>query len=191
MKCIKGIAIIIGMMIGMSCGGGDTGPTLLEEAWAKFVAQDYAGAHADFSALINRNGADAYAGLGWTCMKMDSLTAADGYFSRAASLDSINVIAFAGWSIVGWTNGNYALSITRADLVLRKAPAFVFQYDNHVVQNTMVLTQAYDYFHLGDYQSCIDKIHVIDSGYSAPNISDPTIHTQLLTKLDALNAAQP
>jgi len=189
MKFTTKMVIAGTILLNISCGGGEAGPTLLEEAWQKFVDGQYADAHASFSALINRNGADAYAGLGWTTMKMDSLSAADLYFQRAANLDS-NVIAYAGWAIVGWTNGNYSASIGRADLVLRREPTFAFAYDTHVVKNTMILTQAYDYFHLGDYQNCINKILLIDSGYTSPNISDPTIHTQLLAKLDALNAAQ-
>jgi len=121
---------------------------------------------------------------------MDSIPEADRYFTLGATLDTANVIGFAGWAIVGWVRGSHAASIFRADLVLRHVPAFVFQYDEGITQRTMTLTKGYGYFHLSDYQNCIDEILVLDVTYSAPGLSDPAIHSQLLAKLDALNAGQ-
>ncbi len=177
----------------MSCGAAATGDPLAD-AWVKFVAQDYAGAQQGFQDLVATQTSDAYAGLGWVAIRTDDLAQADVYFGLSISSgDSVSLVvayttAMAGWSFVGWQRGDYAQSIERADFVLRTVPDFIFQYDNNVTKNGLILTQAHDYFHLGDEVNCIERIQELDAAFN-PSAVDPNITSILLNKLDALSTA--
>jgi len=178
------LLMLLGGMLLASCGG-TTDEDPFVSAWALFVDGKYSEAHAEFVTLITVDAGNAQAGLGWVTLKMDSLSASDGYFALAAT-DSL-IHAYAGWSFIAWQKKDYTNAITRAEFVLRKTPDFVFEFDGNVTKNTLILTMAQSHFYLAQYQSCIDNIKLLDPGYTAPALNDADIKTKLLSKLEALS----
>lgn len=179
----KKLFLALGCLAMMSCGGGDSEDTQIADAWALFVAGQYTQAHAAFTAAVRDHRAEALVGLGWTTLKMDSIPASNGYFTRAQG-DSL-IHGYAGWAISSWVAGDYSGSATQAQYVLDKLPAFVFEYDNGVTQRTMWLIQGYDYYHLGNMANCLNRIQLLD-----PSFTSTTDPAALLAKLDALRLAQ-
>jgi hypothetical protein len=179
----KKLFLAVGCLAMMSCGGSDSKDTRIADAWALFVAGQYPEAHAAFLLAFRSNEAEALVGLGWTTLKMDSIPASNGYFTRAQG-DSL-IHGYAGWAISSWIAGDYSGSVTRAQYVLDKLPAFVFEYDNGVTQRTMWLVQGYDHYHLGDMANCLNRIQLLDTAFAST--TDPAA---LLAKLDALRLAQ-
>jgi hypothetical protein len=182
--------VLIGMLSVLALACGTTNP--LDDAWAKFEGHDYPGAHQAFSDLAVSNQAAAYVGLGWTVMRMDSLAAAQGYFSTAVTLpDSVNALldGYAGWSFVEWALQNDTACISYANHVLSSDNLYVFSHDPSVNYQDLMLHQAYSYFRLGDYANCIDRIQGVDNTFIAPSLGDPDIKRKLLVKLEALLAA--
>ncbi len=190
MKLFKLFALIsLFSMITISCG--DDNP--LDAAWAKFEDQKYTAAHAEFTDLLSSEGSAALVGLGWTTLKMDSMTASDRYFDEAKD-DSI-VDGYAGWSFVMWVlsldttlsstqKREYALSmIKNAAFTLRKESNYVFTHDRTVTDEDLRLHQAYGYFYLEDYSSCILKIREFPQEKNFPLTSTPQ---QILIKLEEL-----
>lgn len=167
----------------LGCGGGDSEDTQIADAWALFVAGQYSAAHSSFTLAIRDHRAEALVGLGWTTLKMDSLPQSNGYFLRTEADTLLH--GYAGWAIVGWLNGDHANSAAHAQFVLDRLPEFVFEFDNGVTYRTMLLTQGYDYWHLGDFPACLSRVQLLDTGFAST--TDPAA---LLTKLDALRAAQ-
>jgi len=186
MKKILMLFGVIGWAFSVSCG--DENP--LDAAWAKFEdakgTDDYTEAYTAFSDLVSSEGTPAMVGLGWTVLRMDSMAAADMYFSQVAS-DSV-VDAYAGWEFAQWALGNYTGSIAKGDFVLRKEPRYVFEHDRTVTDEDVKLHQAYGYFHTGNYSQCIAKIQAIDPGYIPPSLSDPQLEEKLLIKLESLRS---
>ncbi len=167
-------------------GCGEDDP--LDAAWAKFEDKAYAEAHTEFTDLVSSEGSAALVGLGWTTLRMDSMTAAERYFDMASE-DSV-VDGYAGWSCVLWTigvnqgpNSIYTESLEKADFALRKQPNYVFTYDRSVTDEDLRVHQAYGFFHLGDYNSCILKIRTFPQEANFPLTSSPQ---EILLKLEEL-----
>ncbi len=189
--------LAIGAILLASCGpGSDTDP--LVQAWQLFSDGKYADAHAEFVAILSVDETNAYVGLGWTTMKMDSINAADKYFTMASNVlplaaDSITLLpndslvhGYAGWAFVAWLKEDYQKAIDRAHFVLRKEPEFKFEFDTKIAKNAILLTLAESYFSLSNYQACIDHIKLIDTSFTA-SAGDANIKATLLAKLEALS----
>lgn len=181
MKLILRITFAAFIALTWSCGD-DTADTGLADAWQLFVNGQYVQAHSAFVNRLNEDGSEAYVGLGWTTLKMDSLDASDRYFQRA-SADSL-VHGYAGWAITSWLRGNYTGCISQGDFVLRHEADFEFEFNVDVNFQVIILAQAYSYFHLGNFTACVERIRQIDGSYAMPSSN---VAAQLLTKLDQLN----
>lgn len=170
------------VFLAMACGPDEGDP--LTDAWVLF--QDgledgnYAPAHTAFADLVATQPGEAYAGLGWTTMKMDSLSQSNYYFTLAGP-DSL-LHAYAGWAITSRTLGNNAACINQAGFVLGRAPGFTFNYYEQVTSNTMNLIQALGYFHTNNLTASINSIRLIDGAFSLASTQQ-----QVLDKLTALS----
>ncbi len=174
--------VVVVMAVALGCGEDDP----LGDAWKKFRDEDYAGAHAAFSGLVSSEGARALEGLGWTTIMMDSMTAARGYFQRAANDSS--VATYAGWSLVSWVLGDYQTSVEKGEFVWRReGTRFVFSELPSVNYKDVLWHQAASYYHLGAIELCITKIKQIDSAWEDPELTDPGVYEPIiLAKLEAL-----
>lgn len=177
---------LIGWAFCVSCGDEDP----LDAAWAKFEdakkTNDYTEAYTAFRDLVSSKGAPAIVGLGWTVLRMDSMDAADRYFTQIAADSLTN--GYAGWLFAQWALGQYAACVGKGDFVLRKEPRYVFEHDRTVTDEDVKLHQAYAYFHTGNYSQCIAKIQALDPSYIPPALSDPQLEEKLLTKLESLRS---
>ncbi|HMV27104.1 MAG TPA: hypothetical protein PLH27_06140 [bacterium] len=183
MKTIRMISVFL--LAGIGGCGDDT--TALNDPWEAFAEGRYQDAHSLFLDLIETKPSEAYAGLGWTTLKMnaDSLNAANRYFSLSSN-DSL-VYAFAGWALASWASENYMDCIKYGDFVLRKNPEFVFDYLQTLTQKQIALAQAYSYFHLQNLSACISKIRIIEPSYTPVNNLD---RNEIQLKLDQLRQTQ-
>lgn len=158
----------------LSCGEDDP----LDQAWQKFRDGDYAGAHAAFTNLIPGE-REAYVGLGFTTMRMDSIDEASGYFSVVAA-DSF-VAAYAGWCVTAWERNEDAQGVERGLFVLREQPVFVFTHERTLTDDDVRWHIAACYLNLGNYQACSNMIQTIDASFVSTTNPD-----LLLAKLEAL-----
>ena len=183
---MKNILIISVFLLSAVCSCGDDS-SAISDPWQAFADGRYQEAHSLFAELIETETSEAYTGLGWTTLKMstDSLSAANRYFSMAAS-DSL-VHAYAGWALASWASENYSACINYGDYVLRKNPEFVFEYLQTLTQNQIALAQAYSYFHLQNLPGCITKIRIIEPAYTPANSSD---RNEIQIKLNQLRQSQ-
>lgn len=171
------------LMIVLSTGcSEDPATDPLGDAWQLFINGQYTEAQTSFEALIETQPGQAYAGLGWTAMKLDNIPASVDYFEQAAG-DSL-VHGYAGWAIASWANKDFTHIVERAGFVVRKEPTFEFEFYKDITISTMRLMQAYGYYHTGNMSACLARIQELDGGFAST--TDPAL---LLAKLDALSAA--
>lgn len=176
-KFLMGLSLIV-----MSCGTTETVP--LDEGWTLWESGSYAEAHAKF---VEASGTEGLNGLGWTTLKMDSLTQSEGYFAVAAvgGTDTLTDAA-AGLALVAWQQGDHAISLEAANYVLRTEPNYIFTHDPSITKDDILLAKAYDEYHLLQYANCIASIQKLDAAFT-PNVNDPTIAQILITKLNLLS----
>jgi len=168
-----------------ACGTDTSNLTLLDEAWLAFERGSYDSAYVEFSVLIARNGTDAYEGLGWTSMRMnkDSLDAANRFFDLAVAGNTIDTRS--GRAFVKYHKGDFQACVDNAEVALLADSNYIFVHDQTITSRYLYLYEAYSYFHLNDYATCITKIQKIDPDFTA-SVSDPEIDAILLAKLESL-----
>jgi len=178
MKLFTSFLICALFVLIMSCGPDDP----FDAAWTKFESGDYAGSYVAFKDLTDK-GEQAYMGLGWTTLKIaDSVLVSDGYFQTAATLAGSDTSAdtYAGWTVSKWANGDYAGSIDKARVTLRKNSSYVFSHDRRVTKDDIKLHEAYGLYHVGQYQECADLVHELDATW--------TLTTDIQLLLDELES---
>jgi len=174
------------MLMMLACGGGGGGGQTIADADALFVAGNYSGAFALYISFIPDNGGQALVGAGWCDLRLNSYAQADSFFTAAAA-DSLPD-GYAGWSFTSWVLNSPQKAIDNAAFVLIKAPNYSFSLDSRVDKDHLIWIQAESYLELQNYQACIDKIVLLDGGFTA-TASDPNIANILAAKLQTLGAA--
>jgi hypothetical protein len=178
MKKIIGLIFVAGGLI-VSCGEDDP----LDAAWALFRDGNYAGAHAAFTELIPSEGGQAYMGLGWTALKMDSIPEANAYLNTAiATKDSI-LDAVAGNVFAFRVLDMHNACIFSANAVLQKKPTYVFTHERTITHHDLNVHKAYSLFDLNRLADCFQTILILDPGFTLAT-TDST--AELLAKLDSL-----
>lgn len=155
-----------------------------EYGWMAFRDHDWNGAHTIFLSACNAFPEDAYTGLGWVSIKLDSLDRSYYYFDIVAD-DSI-LDAYSGWALSSWAAGNYSLCIDASNFVLSKDPTYLFFHSLSYNYRDVLWLKASAHYHLGDLASCILAIKQIDPHWLEPILSDPNIEVILLAKLELL-----
>jgi hypothetical protein len=181
----KVIKYLAGMTLVFAMSCGDDNP--LDAGWSKFGERDYAGAHAEFSSLVSSEGSNAYVGLGWTTLMMDSLPEADAYFALAAE-DSI-LEGYAGWSIVAWLLGQHNPCIDRAEFVFRNAggyDSYEFPYDPEITHHDLLIHEGFSYYYLQNSFQCLNTIQKLDPSFTVA-LNNPNLQNVLLAKLGDLS----
>jgi hypothetical protein len=176
-------------LIVMSCGDDAVPTSLVDEGWTFWKDGFYAQAHAKFSEAALSDAEEGLNGLGWTTLKMDSLSQSEIYFVGSAvsgvAGDTL-VDAMVGLAMVAWQQGDYAISLQAANYVLRTEPNYIFEHDPSITKDDIILAKAYDQYHLLQYAGCITTIQQLDAAFTA-NVSDPVIAQILINKLNLLS----
>ncbi len=157
-----------------------------DDGWALFEEKKYPEAVTEFTDRIS-DGNEAYVGLGWSSLKMDSIQDADDYFNQIAT-DSL-ADAYAGWMTVKWVQRDYVKVIEYGDVVLSKDEFYLFSHDNTANNEDILLHQAYAYYAMRNLSSCISKLRQVDSNFSG-GINDPDIEQKILNAFTALGLAK-
>lgn len=180
-RTMRYLAGLLLLMV-MSCGPTESVP--LDEGWVAWESGSYAEAHAKFT---EAGGAEGLNGLGWTTLKMDSLSKSEVYFALASvgGTDTLTDAA-AGLAIVAWQQGDHQISLDAAGYVLRVEPNYVFSHDATITKELIILAKAYDEYHLLQYANCIASIQLLDATFSH-TANEAGIAQTLLDKLDALS----
>lgn len=164
------VKFLIGALsaIMLGCGGGGQSDSLAE-GWTLFTSGQYADAHVSFVTAVESGQNEGYVGLGWVCIDLDSLTAADRYFGLATADHFTD--GYAGWSVVLWAQGSYAECIVKSDFVLQNNPSYLFEYRPTVNFQDMYWYQASSYLHMGNYSACLVKIQALDVNYTTDTLA--------------------
>ena len=175
--------IAVAAVLFISGCGGSGGSDPIADAWKSFEAKQYSQSFSQFQ-LIGLGNPEVNVGLGWNCIRLDTIDLANIYFQAIAS-DSLED-AYAGWSTALWIQGDYQACIDKANVTLQKSPLYSFQHDPNVTYQDLIWNQASGYFHLADYSNCINRIKLLDANFNA-NPNDANIDAILFNELEALS----
>ena len=185
------------LLLTVGCGDDDssaTGPVLsaqelINEGWDKFEADDWSGALNDFRSAIdlNANLSDAYNGAGWASGKIaDGLNNAANYFAISLLNDTTRYDALGGWAFVVYQQGEWQLSIEKADYLLHRRPGWRFLHQSSLDFNDLRLMMVAAWCNLDDYDTAYNiVINYLNSSFEA-DINTPEGRRELLEEIERL-----
>ena len=165
--------------------------SILTDAEVQFSDGNYTEAIAYFKQLLNHSDnkvkADAYAGLGYSLMRTESISNAytrftEGLENAESTNDLKSGLCFLEFSF----KDNYTSAITLGNEILTTNSSFEMKYDSTVNHKDIRLTVAQSYFALNDYSNCLTHVQTLGKlTNSSPSDSD--IETSLLNVLRDLS----
>lgn len=153
--------------------------TQVERGWQLFESGDFLEARSAFMNAAASGSTDAYNGLGWSYLRLDSISEARIAFAFASS-DS-NPEIYAGWSSANVLSEDFQKALEKSAVVLRQDANFVFSHDTDVDYKDMIWQRAYCYYHLGQYALSLQEIQKISPNFNSANPAD------ILNKLESLS----
>jgi tetratricopeptide (TPR) repeat protein len=201
MKMFSSFAVVLSLaaLMAMLWGCGDNGtapePTAAEltaAGWLRFETGDYRSALSRFEQATRTSAGygEAYNGIGWCCIWLDSLDAALDGFDQAISNSVAAGDPRAGKSVVYRDRVPLDLeaAIDWADSALAIDPGYVFTHDTTFDWYDLRLIRAHSYFELALYDQAKTEIDIL----SPANTVDPAADTfveDLLAELQRLGDA--
>ena len=196
------IGALAGILLGMlaaglpGCGDNGSGPSgddgLITQAWAKFEGGQFEAALSTFEEAAGGEGerAEAYNGMGWCYMKIDSLQAGLDAFDQALSEGLSSADPRAGKALIyrDITPADFQNAIDWAYEALRKDAHYVFSHDTSLDWKDLRLVRAQSYFALARYLSAKFEIDILNPENHL-NPGSATFVEDLLAEIQRLGEA--
>ncbi|MDP8228123.1 MAG: hypothetical protein P9M15_01570 [Candidatus Electryoneaceae bacterium] len=190
-------AVCMLLLITVGCSdddGGTTGPELsaqelVDEGWDKFEEDDWNGALTDFRSAIDRdiNLSDAYNGAGWASGKSpDGLNNAADYFDVSLQKDTTRYDALGGWAFVVYQQGEWQLSIEKAEYVLHRRPGWRFLHQSSLDFNDLRLMMTTAWCNLDNYDTAYNIVIDYLNPTFETDITTPEGRRELLEEIERL-----
>ncbi|PIP76338.1 MAG: hypothetical protein COW85_14750 [Ignavibacteria bacterium CG22_combo_CG10-13_8_21_14_all_37_15] len=168
------IIIIWSVFVYMGCQGTNNPDTVdpytqkITDAWGAFSQSNYLSARTLFieARVSDSTKTDAYLGLAWSYLKLDSLTLSVDQFSTALRMGLSNADLHAGYAFVLNASKQYSLSNSHAETALNLNPTWVFAYQTLLNKNDLQLLEAQNYFQLGDFATSLTFVKLLNITFS-------------------------
>jgi tetratricopeptide (TPR) repeat protein len=162
----------------------------IQDGWESMDEGRYSDAVVDFNKAVNLEPTltDAWNGLGWAYAHLDSPGISVENFNAGESFNDQSVIGteiLAGRSFSNLALGEYLLAINDANGALDRAPTWVFRRDPSITFKQLIVTVATSYFAIGEYESSLTWIQMLDAGFTV-DVTTPPGRARLAEKLEAL-----
>lgn len=166
------LMLIVTMVLGCGGGGGGgepqvTAEQLTREGWERFEQQDFRGGLGKFGEAVAKDASygEAYSGIGWCCIKIDSLAGGITALSQAISRGVAGADPRAGKAVIyrDLAPVDFGLAIAWADSALRVSLRYVFPHDTTLGWRDLRLILAQSYFGLRRYGEAKAQVDSLDS----------------------------
>ncbi len=175
----------------VACGGDDKSyQGLLDDGWSLFQSGQYNEAIAVFMEArdLSPDRADAYAGMGWSRMKLDDLAGASADFSTGAPLVGTRVDLLGGWTFTLNALKNYSNSNARADELLALSSNWTFPYLSGINATDIQIVKAENFFGLGSFSSSLAIVKMINPSFSLNSVSTAADEMALAAEIERLKS---
>lgn len=188
------LGIVLTVLVASGCQDDAFSPRhtaadFVEDGWASFESGDLAEAHTAFAKAVAEDPgvSDAHCGLGWCCLRLDSLEAAIAHFDEArsngdASADPCVGLALACRDI---EPARFHDAIEWAARALTIAPHYAFDHEPDLDWKDIRLILAQSHYALADYEAAKVQVDVLNPGNSLDPTSD-TFVEDLLAQIQRL-----
>lgn len=181
-------AVLVVLLAGCSHSHKKSYDDILNDAATAFEAGDYAAALQLYTKARDKkpNLAEAYSGMGWSYLKLDSLQAANTIFSSGSTKTDPSAELYAGWSFILNALKDYAGSNTQAAAALALDSAWQFQFGLGLSSADLHVTRAENFLALGDFPNAKIEVVILDASFASVDVTTDSGKAQLASKIEAL-----
>jgi tetratricopeptide (TPR) repeat protein len=183
------IMLSVTMLALLSCGADEPSyQVLIDDGWSLFQSGQYTEAIAVFTEArdLAPERADAYAGMGWSRMKLDDLPGAGADFATGAPLVGTRVHLLGGYTFTLHALKDYANSNVRADELLTLLSDWVFPYANGIDATDIHIVKAENFFALGEFASSLATVKTLNPSFPLNAVSTPADEMALAAEIERL-----
>lgn len=186
---MRKIILSAALSILLSCGADEaTYQSLIDDGWSLFQSGQYTEAIAVFTEArdLSPDRADAYAGMGWSRMKLDDLNAASADFASGAALAGTRVDLLGGYAFTLNALKDYANSNVRADELLALSSNWTFPYANGIDATDIQIVKAENFFALGEFSSSLAVVKTLNPSFPLSAVSTADDEMALAAEIERL-----
>lgn len=193
-RYILPVAALVVLSLALGCGDNGGGPELTaeqltEQGWDKFEDNQFEEAVSEFDQALGKDPeyGEAYNGVGWCCVKIDSLEAAIDAFGQAISNGVISADPRAGKAIVyrDLEPVDFQMAIDWADSGLAIDSDYAFTHDDTFDYKDLRLILAQSYYGLSQYDEALAQVDILNPTNTLDPESDTYIE-DLLAEIQRL-----
>ncbi len=143
-------------------------------AWTAFESKDYQTALARFAEAknVNVNKTEAYSGLGWSYLQLDSLAKSLNEFAICASLNDPLADLHAGWAFALNAQKEYAKSNEQVDETLKLNESWSFGHGLTLAVYHLRVLKAENYFLLGLFSQSLAQVQTVNTTFTTDVATD-------------------
>ena len=141
----------------------------ISDGWTAFSQGNFSSAKSLFTEarISDSTKTDAYLGIAWCFLKLDSLENAVTHFNVASKMGLTNADLNAGYAFALNASKQYQMSNTQAAIALNLSPNWVFAYQTSLNKSDLQLLQAQNYYQLGDFTNSLTFVRLINVAFSS------------------------
>lgn len=159
----------------------------ITDAWSAFSQGNFTTATNLFleAKLSDSSKTDAYQGLAWCYLKLDSLNASLEEFNNASRMGVLNADFHAGLAFVLNASKQYQLSNSNAESALALSPNWVFPYQTSINKSDLQLLAAQNFYQLGNFTNSLTYVKMLNVSFSA-DVGTATGRLALVNEIERL-----
>lgn len=158
-------------------------------AWTAFESKDFQTALARFNEAknVNVNLTEAYSGLGWSYLQLDSLAKALNEFAICASLNDPVADLHGGWAFALNAQKEYEKSNEQVDETLKLDANWAFGHGLDLAVYHLQVLKAENYFLLGQFAESLAQVKLVNSTFET-NVETDEGKAALSAEIERLKA---
>ena len=121
---------------------------------------------------VNVNLTEAYSGLGWSYLQLDSLAKALNEFAICASLNDPMADLHAGWAFALNAQKEYVKSNEQVDEALKLDANWIFGHGLSLAVYHLQVLKAENYFLLGLFSQSLAQVQIVNSTFTTDVSTD-------------------
>lgn len=175
----------------LSCGADEPSYLgLIDDGWSLFQSGQYIEALAVFTEArdLAPERADAYAGMGWSRMKLDDLSGASTDFAAGAPRVGTRVHLLGGYAFTLNALKDYSNSNARADELLGLSSNWEFPYIDGIDATDIQIVKAENFFALGDFSSSLTVVKTLNPSFPLNAIATADDEMALAEEIERLKS---
>jgi tetratricopeptide (TPR) repeat protein len=133
---------------------------------------------------MNPEGWEAYNGIGWCNLILDSLSESASSFSTGSTKPGAKADVFAGWAFVLNAQKDYSTSNSKSQMAISLDSSWTFTFGLGLSVSDLRVLRAANYFLLGSYSQSKAEVVILNPTFASVDVSTDSGRAQLAEEIE-------